>query len=160
LSATAQAKNVKAQQQETPGRPQISLSPRILIGLFLESPHMRAVGFLKSLIVPVTNLPWAAESHFAFTFKSGFFLLWAALVLRTAGLYNFLANGMALIAKVGSVDQAQPTRVLASVLHVTAFDRSQPTQKAAQAANRISPSKCDNEPSSRPPKAQLQQKTV
>ena len=44
------------------------------------------------------------------------FLLWATLVLKMAELYKFLANGVALIAQVGSKNQAQPTRVLASVL--------------------------------------------
>jgi hypothetical protein len=48
-----------------------------LFGIFT-----RAVGFLKALIVLVTNLPWAAESHFAFTFISCF-LMWAALALKT-----------------------------------------------------------------------------
>jgi hypothetical protein len=46
--------------------------------LFFGNPT-RVVGFLKALVVPVTNLPWAAESHFAFTFKSVFSccgLLW------------------------------------------------------------------------------------
>jgi hypothetical protein len=32
----------------------------------------RATGFLKALIARVANLPWAAEFHFAFTFKSCF----------------------------------------------------------------------------------------
>jgi hypothetical protein len=47
-----------------------------------------------------------------------FFLLWAALVLKMAGLSKFLANGVALIAQVGSENQAQPTRVLGSVFAI------------------------------------------
>jgi hypothetical protein len=67
------------------------------------------------------------------------------------GFTIFLADGVALIAQVGSENQAQPARVLASVLRfLKAFDGSQPTQKAAQTANRISPSEWDNGPRSRP----------
>jgi hypothetical protein len=32
----------------------------------------RVTGFLKALTARVTNLPWAAEFHFAFTFTSCF----------------------------------------------------------------------------------------
>jgi uncharacterized membrane protein len=75
-------------------------------------------GFLKALIALVTNLPWDAKSHFPLRlhFQFLFFLLWAALVLKIVGLYTFLASGVALIALVGSENQAQPTRILATVL--------------------------------------------
>jgi hypothetical protein len=53
------------------GRTQISLSPRILFGVFVGI-LTRATSFLKALIARVTNLPWAAEFHFAFSFKSCF----------------------------------------------------------------------------------------
>jgi hypothetical protein len=53
------------------GRTQISLSPRIMFGGFVGI-LTRATGFLKALIARFTNLPWAAEFHFASTFKSYF----------------------------------------------------------------------------------------
>jgi hypothetical protein len=63
--------NLEGSLKGVAGRTRISLSPRILFGGFVGI-LTRATGFLKALIARVTNLSWAAEFHFAFTFTSCF----------------------------------------------------------------------------------------
>jgi hypothetical protein len=84
------------------------------------------LGFFGNLHTRVRSPESPHRAHHEFALGCGvplrlhlqilFFLLWGALVLKTVGLSKFLANGVALIAQVGSENQAQPTRVLASVL--------------------------------------------
>jgi hypothetical protein len=71
--------------------------------------------FLKAPIALFMKFTWAAESHFAFTFESCFSAV-GCFGSENVRACKFVGNKAALIAQFGSENQAQPTRVLASVL--------------------------------------------
>jgi hypothetical protein len=61
------------------------------------------------------------------------------LVLKTERLYNFLPDEIALIAQVGSENQARIVGDSVEARDLTANDRSQPTPKTAKTANQMPP---------------------